>query len=389
MSRALVSMLALGAVLLAAVLPAADLPILEPGRLHEVRLDLDPADWQALRDSFLTDQYHAADVRLDGELLAQTGIRSRGDSSRSGSKPGLKLHFDKYVAGQAYHGTKTLVLDNLVTDPSMLREHLAFQVFEAMGLPAPATSFARLLVNGEPWGVYGVAEVVNKPFLRARLGDDEGYLYDYEWAFPYRFGDLGAPSQYVPVPFQPATHEDDPDASGLVELVRAVNGSPDADFLNELSRFLEPQRLIDYLAVENALAERDGLLGEQGVNNFYLYQHAGSERFTFIPWDKDTSFTSDAWPLEQRLAENVLSRRLLEQPGMLAAYQAAVLRCVQQFVNPSWLGPRLQAAYQLIRAEALLDQHKPFSNDAFEQAVDGLEGVVALRAADVAAQLPR
>ena len=74
---------------------------------------------------------------------------------------------------------------------------------------------------------------------------------------------------------------------------------------------------------------------------------------------------------------------------MLAAYQAAVLRCVQQFVNPSWLGPRLQAAYQLIRAEALLDLRKPYSNDAFEQAVDGLEGVVALRAADVVAQLPR
>ncbi len=379
----------LGAALLAASASGADLPILAAGRLHDVRIVMDEYDWQALRDNFRTNQYYAADVWLDGELMAQAGVRSRGESSRSGEKPGLKLDFNRHVPGQEYHGTKTLVLDNLVTDASMLREHLALQVFEAMGIAAPRTAFARLSVNDTPWGLYAVVEPVNKPFLMARLGEDDGNLYDYEWAFEYRFADLGDPWRYVPVPFQPQTHEDAPDPSGLAAFVHAVSTAPDETFLAELGAFVDPAQVITYLAVENALAERDGLLGLQGMNNFYLYESVRTGRFTLIPWDKDSSFTSGSWSVDQGVAENVLARRLLEQPGARAAYEAAVARCVRDHVNAAWLVPRLAAAYALIRSEAWSDPRKPYSGEEFEAAVSGLHDVVAARAADVDGQIGR
>jgi spore coat protein CotH len=96
-------------------------PIFDPTVLHEARLDLDPAAWQALRDAYLSNQYYAANFNVDGAAIAQIGVRSRGEGSRNEEKPGLKLDFNKYVPGQEYYGYKTLVLDNLVTDASMIR----------------------------------------------------------------------------------------------------------------------------------------------------------------------------------------------------------------------------------------------------------------------------
>src|SRR5262245_52278684 len=95
---------------------AAD-PIFDASRLHEVRIVIDAGDWQSLRRNFRSNQYYAANISLDGEVLEQIGIRSRGDGSRNEEKPGLKLDFNKYVKTQEFHGYKTMVLDNLYQDP--------------------------------------------------------------------------------------------------------------------------------------------------------------------------------------------------------------------------------------------------------------------------------
>ncbi|MCU0242405.1 MAG: hypothetical protein MUF51_08275, partial [Vicinamibacteria bacterium] len=65
--------------------------------MHEIKLQMEPADWAALRQNFLTNQYYAADVTIDGQTIRQVGIRSRGYGSRNENKPGLKVDFNKYV----------------------------------------------------------------------------------------------------------------------------------------------------------------------------------------------------------------------------------------------------------------------------------------------------
>ena len=102
----------------AAAARAAD-PIFDQSRLHEVRIVIDPKDWQALRENFRSNQYYAANISLDGEVVEQVGIRSRGDGSRNEEKPGLKIDFNKYIKTQEFHGYKTMVLDNLWQDPSL------------------------------------------------------------------------------------------------------------------------------------------------------------------------------------------------------------------------------------------------------------------------------
>lgn len=369
------------------VVRAAD-PIFDPARLHEVRIVIDPKDWQSLRANFRSNNYYAANIALDGVVVEQVGLRSRGDGSRNEEKPGLKLDFNKYVPGQEYYGYKTLVLDNLVTDASMLRERLSFLVFEAMGIPAPRNAFARLTVNGQYWGVYTLTEPVSKPFLKTRLGEESGNLFDYEWRFHYDFSFLGADSdEYVPLPFQPETNEDHKDvADGLVAFIEAVNNAPSAGFSSTIGARIDVDRFLTHVAVENALAEADGIVGDQGINNFYLYEYGQKNRFVFIPWDKDSTFRSGSWPLFRNLEDNVLTSRLVADPAKRQVYVDAVVRATSSYVNPRWLTPQLETAYQQMRAAALADARKPFSNGQFEAAVDGVRGVIAAREHDVNAQ---
>lgn len=361
-------------------------PLFDQTRLHEIRLYIAPADWKTLQANYLADDYYVANVSLDGMLFREVGVRSRGSGSRNAAKPGLKLDLNQYVS-QDYHGYKSLVLRNAVQDASFVRETLSFAVFEAMGIPSPQNAFARFYVNEEYWGLYEVTEPVGKPFLKARFGEDGGNLFDYTWVAPYGLSFLGdEAAAYVPLPFQPETNEKNLDASGLIDFVRSVNGAPDETFAKEMGAWLDLPQFFTYIAVENALAETDGLLGDHGMNNFYLYQYDKQRRFTFIPWDRDTCLATQDWPILSRVETNVLVRRLLADPGMQKLYRDALVKTVNSFVNQGWLLPRLEKAYTLVRDAALLDPHKPFSNDQFELAVGGLRGVIAGRPADVLAQ---
>ena len=363
-------------------------PTFDPSVLHDAKLDLDPTAWQALRENFQSNQYYAANLAVDGVAVLQVGIRSRGEGSRSEEKPGLKVEFDKYVPTQEYYGYKSLVIDNLTQDASFLRERLSFLVFEAMGIPAPRNAFARLAVNGEYWGLFALVEPVSKPFLEARLGEKSGTLFDYEWRYPYDFSWRGPePSAYVPEPFQPETNESKSDvADGLVAFVQEINDTPNASFLAAMEARLDVNRFLTHLATENAIAEGDGFVGDQGLNNVYLYEYGAKNRFVFIPWDKDNTFRSGAWPLYRNLEANVLSRRLTADPAKRAYYADAVVRAVTSYVNPRWLTPQLETAYQQIRSAAQADIRKPFTNAQFEAAVAGVRGVIAARENDVRAQ---
>lgn len=366
---------------------AAD-PMFDASRLHEVRIVIDPSDWKALRDNYRANDYYAANVSIDGEVIEQVGIRSRGKGSRSGEKPALLIDTNKYVAGREFHGYKTIVLLNLVQDQSMVRESLALPVFAAMGIPASQIGHARVTVNDEYWGVYNIKEDVTKPFLANNLGGDkEGNLFKYEWADAWGFSTRGGNADaYIPLPFEPKTNEKSLDSAALLDFVKAINDSPDASFLSDVSKSIDPDQFLTYIAVENALAESDGILGTQGMNNFYLYQLAGQSRFVFIVWDKNTSLQNPTWPLYSRVDANVLARRLLAIPAKKQFYVDQVKKAVDTYVNSSWLGPKLESLYALIRESALADTKKPYSNNDFELAVSGLRGIIAGRQADVASQ---
>lgn len=367
------------------------LAVFEPTVLHDVQVSMSPNDWADLQEFFQDDQYYAADVTIDGERVQQIGVRSRGEGSRSGIKPALKLDFNQFVKGQRFHGLKSIATKNLIQDVSMLRDPLAMSVFEAMGIAAPRYSFARLTVNGEYFGLYNLVEDIDEPFLVDRFGEDKGNLFNYEYGagddvIAWDFSDRGAsPEDYIPAPLKPETNEDTLDGSAVVDFVQVANHASDASFLTEVSKYVDVDRFLTYVAVENAVAESDGWLGQQGMNNFFLYQYANTTKFVVVPWDKNTSFAAPQWPLMRNLQSNVLARRLVAIPAKMQMYKEQAARAAS-YVNARFLVPKLDQMYGLVRAAGLADTKKPYDNATFQAGVEGLRAVIAAREADILAQ---
>jgi hypothetical protein len=367
--------------------------------LHQISLRVNSRDWQALKENFESNQYYPCDLVWNGVVIRNVGIRSRGFGSRSGTKPGLRVDIDRYNQRQEFLGLKSFVLDNLLQDSSTLKERLSFGLFRRLGLPAPRAAHARLYVNGAYAGLYGVVESIDKRFLARVFGADEtgrvengGYLFEYRWHYPYYFEYLGSDLAPYEELFERRTREFDPEEDAyrpLEEWIRTLDRAPDGDVAEALAPYVDLPLFMKQLAVDNFLAERDGLLGYAGLNNVYLYRFEGRRRAQFLPWDKDNSFAAADYPILQGVDDNVLARRAMAVPALKTAYLRALLAAVEAAseLDPDdprgWLEREVERAYEQVRAWVLADPFKPYSDEEFESAVEALRTFARVRPAFV------
>lgn len=399
--------------------PAAALTeddLFNEGTVQEIALTVNSRDWNDLREKYTENTYYAADLRWRSMTIRNVGIRSRGNASRNAAKPGLRVDFDRYSTSQQFLGFKSLVLDNLVQDPAMLRERVAMKFFREMGLPAPRVVHARLTINNQFLGLYTIVEPVDKKFLKRTLGENDGFLYEFHRpeSEHYDFGYRGDELEAYAALFEPKTRES---ASmfdlyrPIKEMTQAISETPEHRLVETVGEFLDVRKFLTYVATEAFLAERDGILGEWGMNNFYLYRYEKSNRFELLPWDRDTSLFDAEMSPYNRVERNVLVRRLMEDPDLRAHFDESLRRCAElamrpeaepepdpgstfadeddEPVRPGWLEREIRAAYGQIRAFAHQDTSMPFSIEDFEAEVEKLLDLAKRRSPTVLERVTR
>jgi uncharacterized protein (TIGR03437 family) len=373
----------------------------DPNVLHDLRIEINPSDWARLRALFTTNDYYNCNLRWRNLTAENIGIRSRGLGSRSGDKPGLRVDFDRFENTQEFLGLKSFVLDNLVQDASMIKERLTMLLFRRMGLPASREAHCRLFVNDQYIGVYVIVESVDKRFLRRNFGEDDGYLYEYQWTESYNLEYRGSdPARYSPSPFKPETHEANPDPRPLEAMIRTINQASDGSFVGDVSQYVDLPAFMKHIAVENFVAEWDGILGSFGMNNFYLYRFERRNLHRFLVWDKDNTFGGQLktererieYPILQGVNENVLARRAMAAPELRNVYLDTLYRAAQSAGGAGgWLEQEIDREYNLIRLAALQDPnkrcpdpatgfHRPCSNEEFEAEIAFLRRFARSRA---------
>ena len=362
--------------------------LFDPNTVHDIQLTVNTRDWAELKERYRENVYYLADLRWRGEVVRNVGIRSRGRGSRSEWKPGLRVDFNRYASGQQFLGLKSIVLDNLTQDPSMLKERVVMRVFAEMGIPAPRVVHARLFVNNTFVALYTIVESIAKDFLARTLTENDGYLYEFKHTDPYGFEYLGSELERYAEFFEPKTHENDSMMSlyrPIRELAWTVSESPDSTFISSMNQYLDLRTLLTYAAVENFVADRDGLLGEWGMNNFYLYRFEGKTVSQLLPWDKDSSFWASDYGIWTNMEKNALARRALQEPPLQRIYLDALRRCaelalrvpepapgfarrrsLEETPQPGWLEREISSIYAQIREIAAADEAKPFSTERFE-----------------------
>ena len=375
--------------------------------VHELRLWINSRDWETLKTFYLSNAYYPADLQWKTTTVRNVGIRSRGNGSRSGFKPGLRVDIDRYSTSQKFLGVKSFVLRNNTQDPSQIHEWLSMLLFRRMGLPAPREAFARLFVNNEYAGLYTIVESVDKSFLTRQFGEDQGYLFDYDYpadAAPYYFEDRGSnPAAYVPLPFKPETHENNARPEVIANMVRTINTSG-AAFRSAVAEFIDLAQFIRHVATEVFLAEQDGILGDWGMNNFFMYRSELANQFRLIVWDKSQAFVNgpgySIWHNVTDVPEanrNRLMSRALEYGDLRNLYLDTLLeagRSVSEVPldtlpgdRRGWLEREIDRAYALISPSVLTDTLKPYTNDEFQLAIESLRIFARERATFVNAQV--
>lgn len=372
--------------------------------LHRIDLLVNSQDWAKLKENFLENEYYPADLRWNGETVRNVGIRSRGHGSRNSSKPGLRVDFDRYATNQRFLGLKSLVLDNLTQDASGVHETATVQLMAKMGVPAPREAHARLYVNNEYAGLYAIVESVDKRLLARVFGvidedtQNDGYLFEFRWNDEWRMEYLGDELAPYKLRFDAKTHEsrsDEQKYRPIEEMVRLINETREDRLGEVLNPILDLSALMRYLATQNFVAQIDGIVGNWGVNNFYLYRLEGSPQHVFIDWDEDTAFWGPTFPTNQGLDENVLTRKLMRVPEYRAMYYAELQRAMDLALEPvgepptPWFEAEIHRQLDLIGTAMREDPVMPFAPGLFDDARGKMLSFTRDRAAFIRCELER
>src|SRR5262249_28003968 len=101
--------------------------------LHTINLTVNSRDWDNLKVHYLENTYYPADLKWNDQVVRNVGIRSRGNSSRSGIKPALRVDFDRYTTDQKFLGLKSVVLRSNTQDASSMHERITMLLFRKLG----------------------------------------------------------------------------------------------------------------------------------------------------------------------------------------------------------------------------------------------------------------
>jgi hypothetical protein len=289
------------------------------------------AEWRALRYGMPVTPgadptpYHPAVFRHEGEQIDDAMVRIKSvsvtrDDVREG-KLQVVISFNEIDPEGRFRGLRKLDIDMPGDDHSFLRARLASAFFRDLGVPVQCVNSARLLVNGNSYGVYANLERFTKDFVRRAFPDgSSGTLWHNA--------------------VEAETNEETADRSA----VDALNAVTDLGSFEATADV--PAALLAW-AGEALPPSHDGYWrGASG--DFYVYEHP-KRRFVWIPADIDSDF--DAAPVD---ADPVYYwRQRGYEPGkhyfMVISDGAARGRFVAAL-------ERARAAYDVGKLQGLIDQ---------------------------------
>lgn len=262
--------------------------IFQDDTVNEINIEIDEADWQDMLENPLEEEYHKANVTINGETVGNVAIRTKGNNSLTSvassdsDRYSFKIDFDYYDDNGNYYGLKKLCLNNNYSDNSSMREYISYKIMGELGLDVPQCGYSNITVNGEEWGLYLAVEAIDETFLETHFDDATGDLYKPEGQdgtgadLVYDGDDI---SSYTGLNLK--TNEDTSDGKEIIALMKALE---DGENLEDL---LDVESALKYIAANVALANFDSYLGNT-THNYYLYEEDGY--FTVIPWDMNLAF---------------------------------------------------------------------------------------------------
>ena len=219
-----------------------------------------------------------ASVYYGGEFYDNIFSRRRGHfGSSTLPKKSFKFDFndgDHFRFHPDERRVDEINLNTTFSDKAYIRRILAWDLYEAAGVPGSMAFMVRVHQNGSFWGLSTLIEQPDRDLLRREpLLDDDGALYKM-------FNEATSATSGV----EKKTRRDESN-SDLAALVAGVSpGSPvRATYLWDN---VDVPAAINFLAASRLMHEND-----DQAKNYYLFRNTTTTgEWTFVPWDKDLTW---------------------------------------------------------------------------------------------------
>ena len=374
-------------------------------------LDIRIGDWDAFLAAATEENYTECDVEIDGEVFSSVGLRAKGNNSlRLVNEYGLeryslKIEFDHFQDGNTYYGLDKLSLDSSYQDNSYMKNYLAYDMMDYMGVPSPLCSYVWVTVNGEDWGLFLAVEEPEEAFARRNYGADHGKLYKPD----YR--SLEAENRDVALQYtteDPADYDNifrnakfDIDAEDQARLIGALKTLSEG---TDLESAVNVDEVLRYFTVQVFVVNLDSYLGRTG-HNYFLYEEDGI--ISMLPWDYNLAFATyslgmpdpinDAelyvnYPIDTPASGEIMTNRplyhnLMKNEEYFAKYHAYFDEFIREYFESGYFVKKTAETVKMISPYVKKDPTAFCSYEDHLTAVRTITDFCMLRAESVRGQL--
>jgi len=281
--------------------------IFDQDQLHTFQLKIPGIALNELDKDPTAEKYVEGMLIFEGDTLSPVGIRYKGSIGAwvgcisgdnvfepSGFKTCTKLSMKVNLnSEQKFFNLKKLQFHSQNQDPSQMRERLGYWLFREMGIPAPRSVHAKLVINGQYRGLFALTEQVDKRFIKENFDDDKGNLYKEVWPLR-RSGTPHSDGTYISAL---KTNNDVNPRVGLIkEFGQRLADTELPETRKLVEQYMDINKIMTYIAVDRTIRHDDGpfhwYCGSEGCynHNYYWYEEPTRLRLHLIPWDMNDAF---------------------------------------------------------------------------------------------------
>ncbi|CAO3618511.1 unnamed protein product [Cunninghamella echinulata] len=352
-----------------------------PDQLHKfneivtIHLTAPEEDVQNMHENYLDD----IDVIGDMTYISSNEIKQfygckfavTGRSSRHFTKLPYSVTLSK---GDYLGGYRKLKLRSSASDPTYIREKMAYELLYATGRPGTMISHVRLFINDQPAGLFLLAEKYSDEWLGMEFN---------QGLDPFHNGVLYKPKGVVKKENMAADlsyHQDYTDYDDIYKIqepseINDVGMQDLIDFTQFVDdkftgKCLKKQKKDNWfnMALEFLLASWDSYI--ENTQNYYLYkQHYGDQVFDWIGWDYDFILGNGPVNMDRMLEGNYrnysgmikqpLTRATLMVPTYQKSFELQLRLITEKLLHPSVSFPILDDWKEFIKQDADWDQSLP------------------------------
>ena len=327
-------------------------------------LTIDEENMEELRSDLWNDDPVPASLNVDG-ITYDVDLAYRGSYTREFRKRSYRIEF---IEPETFSGAREIHLNAEYKDPSLIRNKLSFDFFHDLGVLSPQSQHIYLTRNGSPKGVYLQLESVDDLFLKQRALPTGPIYYAVNNDANFSLMRDEKMKDSILSGYERAVGSRADDAK-LRKFINRVNTIPLCDFRDEISRYINIDKFLYWLAGAVCTMNNDGF-----THNYALYHNNETGLIEFIPWDYDATWgrkvdggimQSDYVHIEGKKS-NHLCYLLLRVPEFRAQYRNILIDILETKFTVDHMESKIRSLHEALRPYVLIDPYKKAKIDAFD-----------------------